>query len=334
MSDKITKIVERIAEFAARIRQVQNCLEYDHIELPFNLTDKAIELLAEIFTVASLQQLAENQEEETLNAWAIALTKTLDKEIKLLDQWLTVVNALPVYQKLKDEINDKSTVIKDSVQTKSVLLKLAKIVLNDQQLETFKATIESSPDIHTLEAQIESEKRKVETQVKELESKDKEIQELQQKSDAKKVNLEAKKLELEAKNQEKGKLETQIDDCQVKFDKLANQNQELAQQLAEANRNLEAQKQKYDTIESQRKQAIEDWQKYESATKQIQDALKLHAQSNQEIGGNLLLPSETQSMENLGLEIARLLQQQDEILSVARQKNEELQKKPEQPIRM
>lgn len=61
-------------------------LDYDHIELPFELVKIALKLWENFYPPELLENLA-NSDPDTLDAWAIALSQTLSQQLSLLDTW-------------------------------------------------------------------------------------------------------------------------------------------------------------------------------------------------------------------------------------------------------
>ncbi|HBK21274.1 MAG TPA: hypothetical protein DDZ60_01770, partial [Planktothrix sp. UBA10369] len=132
-----------------QIKTCQNLLEFEHISLPFELIQAIFEDCQLTFTPEVLKQLSET-EPETLESWAIALSKTLGTQLELLNSWQPLLDSFPLSVSLKQRISDRNQSLKTLINEKSELLKSSSLILSQEQqicqetqeLKTLKSKIQ------------------------------------------------------------------------------------------------------------------------------------------------------------------------------------------------
>jgi hypothetical protein len=135
---KIDKIVKKIESNAETERGL---LDFDAIKLPFQLVSAAIALWEATYSPDALRQLASN-DSETLEAWAIALSQTLNTQLKVLNNWLPHLSTLPIPPKLQEKIRDSNTEIEQISRNKSRLLQVTgELFDREQQLRSDAAEL-------------------------------------------------------------------------------------------------------------------------------------------------------------------------------------------------
>ena len=78
-----------------QIQQCQNLIDFQDIGLPFELVDAVLNLWKSSFNPEVLEQLA-SEDADTLEAWAIACSRTLKTQVEILNYWLPQLITLPI----------------------------------------------------------------------------------------------------------------------------------------------------------------------------------------------------------------------------------------------
>ena len=118
----MNKNIEKIKQITQAIEMSDDLLDFDHVDLPFDLLNAIISLLNDTFSDVHLNTLITN-DPETFDAWAIALNKSLPNQLSLLGRWQNYLNNLPddvsVISTLTEKIDQRIKIIDDIYQQKS-----------------------------------------------------------------------------------------------------------------------------------------------------------------------------------------------------------------------
>lgn len=116
--------IEKIKKITQAIETSNNLLDFDNIELPFQLLNAIISLLDQTFCDVTLNTLG-IRDSDSLDAWAIALHQSLPNQLTLLNRWQNYLNNLSeddsIPPKLREKIDDKMKEIDQIYAQKSQL---------------------------------------------------------------------------------------------------------------------------------------------------------------------------------------------------------------------
>lgn len=340
---------EKNLNLIEQIKTCQNLLEFDHISLPFELIQSLFEDCQLTFTPEVLQKLSET-EPETLEAWAIALSKTLATQLELLNSWQALLDSLTLSANLKQRISDRNQSLKTLITEKSELLKSAHLILSQEQqiiqetqeLKTLKSKIQQ---LTTLEAKLQTTnleqlRKTIAEKSAQLEPQQQILTDLQQQ----KTQLDD---QIAALQQQQTLLKEEITYWQSRQNHLEQstrnsvselitltqlQRQRLSAALAEELAHLETQKQQliqqqetYTQVQQQIQKTQMDFENYETITQELITILNSHYQTNATLGK--LLPVNCQKIDHLLKTVQETLAEIDQELSTSRQKQEQIQQK-------
>ncbi len=134
MPSHLSQTLAQLQQRMHQILQAQNLLEFETVELPFQLVEAGIRLWESLYSPESLQQLAQS-DPDTLDAWAIALSQTLQNQLDLLNRWQSSLGTLPVPPLLKQKIEARIQKFSQLAQEKSRLFEeLTPLLQQEQQL--------------------------------------------------------------------------------------------------------------------------------------------------------------------------------------------------------
>lgn len=135
MTSHLSQTLAQLQQQIDQIKRIKNLLEFETIELPFQLVEEGIRLWESLYSPESLQQLAET-DPDTLDAWAIALSQTLQNQLDLLNRWQSSLGTLPIPPLLKQKIEDRIQKLSQIAQEKSRLFQeLTPLLQQEQQLQ-------------------------------------------------------------------------------------------------------------------------------------------------------------------------------------------------------
>ena len=160
MSSHLSQTLAQLQQRMQQIQQAQNLLEFETIELPFQLVEAGIRLWESLYSPESLQQLAQT-DPDTLDAWAIALSQTLQNQLDLLNRWQSSLGTLPVPPLLKQKIEDRIQKLREIAQEKSRLFQeLTPLLQQEQQLlqeaEELSVLKGKEKALHQIQADLEA----------------------------------------------------------------------------------------------------------------------------------------------------------------------------------
>jgi DNA repair exonuclease SbcCD ATPase subunit len=329
--EKMEVPIDKINQLIQQIQQANNLVEFETIELPFQLVEAGIQLWESTYSPEVLRQIA-STDTDTLDAWAIALAATLQTQLELLNTWLPHLATLPVPPTLKQKISDRISSLSQIANEKSQLLTEAASLFNqEQQLRR------DADDLQNLKQQAkELQQIQSELQATNLES-------LRQALTTLAFALEPERLALEALQQQKAQLDDQIAALQQQQARLLeeinylrsrqqrietsttntagelitltkSQQQRLPEALDSLLADLEKQQSDFVQTQQQVQRAIQDFNHYQTATEEMRTHLLAHYQSDSELGS--LLPVNQQKVDTLIRNIQQNLAELDQELAV------------------
>ncbi|KYC38105.1 hypothetical protein WA1_37780 [Scytonema hofmannii PCC 7110] len=349
MQQNLQHDIDKINKLLQQIHQQKNFLDFETIQLPFELVQAEISLWESIFNPETLRQLA-TTDTETIEAWAIALSQTLNNLLAVLKTWLPHLTTLPIPTTLKQKISERSQEIEQIANEKSKLLQSANELLQEEQqlrkqADEFKSLKEKASQLQKIKAEVqatnlETFRQEISAQEAALEPQRQLLETLQQQKADLDEQIAALQRQQTALKEEilywqsrQNRIETNIQSAVSELMTLTQQQRErlsevLSQELAilEQQRDrLAHQEQEYHQAQQQLQKATEDFQKYQSATQEILTAIKNHYQSDRDLGR--LLPVDHQKVDSLIRNAQEVLETIDQELAVARSKHEQTQPK-------
>lgn len=336
--------IDRIQQLLTHIKQNPNLLEYEQVELPFQLLQATLKLWESLYTPSSLGRLA-REEEETLDAWAIALSQTLLQQITLLENWLPLLSTLPIPPKLTAKIQQSYQSLGEVQQQKSQLLantttlfiqeqtlqkeytELANLKHRQQELSTLQTEL-ATTDLPQLEAEINTLAISLEPQRQQL---------LRLKSDKAQLQAEYDKLQQEKQGIEaevrklRSQQQQQQQQTTVQAIELTHltqgKNQNLTPTLTTVLADLQEQQQEYQKVRQQLDKGIQDFNQYQQQTEELREHLKNHYQADEKLAQ--LLPCDRQKINTLLQSLQQQLTELDQELMKAQQIHAQSQRKQE-----
>ncbi|MBR8834289.1 MAG: hypothetical protein DSM106950_09700 [Stigonema ocellatum SAG 48.90 = DSM 106950] len=341
--------IDNITKLLQQIQQHKNLLDFETIPLPFELVQAEMNLWESTFNPEALRQLA-TTDTETIEAWAIALSKTLNTLLTILNTWLPHLTTLPIPTTLKQKISERAQAIEQIANEKSKLLQSASELLHQEQqlrkqndelrnlkekasqLQKIKAEVQTT-NLEIFREEISAQEAALEPQRQVLENLQQQKADLDEQIPALQRQQTTLKEEIIYWQSRQNRLETHIRGAVSELITLTQQQRErlseaLSQELAtleEQRDKLAHQEQEYHQAQQQLQKATEDFLKYQSATQEILTAVNNHYQSDQALGS--LLPVDHQKVDSLIRNVQELLEAIDQELAVARSKHEQTQQK-------
>ena len=340
--DRIAKLIEQIQDDIMD-RDEERLLigslhEFETIDRPFQLIQATIELTASIFTPESLGEIAKT-DEESINAWAIALMQTLQAQLSLLEGWEAQLASLPLPEALKQKIGDRTSQLQEIAREQSTFLRSTRALFSQEAqlrqdaktlqqlkkkaklLKAIKSELQTT-DLDKLRDRISTQEEAIAPQRQELETLkeqkaqlDSELESLQQQ----KITLDARVNYLQHRYQrlEAGTHETASEAIELTVAQEEHLSEELQSLLGE----LSQQQQEYQQTQENLASAIEESNRYQKETDGLRHQLQQYYQSNQELANNLpvnrqkidgIVKTIQDNLAILDQELARALQQQED----------------------
>ena len=340
MLPEVLQTLDRIKQLTSRLQQTQNPLEFETIDLPFKLSKASIQLWESVFSPEMLQQLA-SSDPEALDAWAIALTQTIETQLTIFNQWLPILTSLPLPPLLSQKLNDSILAINQIASEKSELLQTSAKLLRQEEklrrdrdelehlqqkvreLKTIQTLLQNS-DLHTLQQEMTELSASMGSEVET-------VQRLQQQQTELETQIAAFKQQQEILNHELTQLQAhqQGEEASIRnttqqlVTLTRSQRERLSEATASALTDLEKQRTEYRQVWEQLQAAIQEFNRYQSETDEIQTNLKSHYHSNQDIVQRL--PVDRQRVDTLIKSIQANLAELDQELVSARSRHEQAQ---------
>lgn len=341
--------IETISVVLQQIEESENLREFETIKLPLELVQAGMSLWESTFYPEVLRQLA-GADPETLEAWAIALSQTLNTQLEILNSWLPHLTTLPIPTTLKQKIGDRTSAIGQIAKDKSRLLQSAANLLEQEekldksnselqslkekarQLQEIKTELEAT-NLDKLRAEIATQRAALEPEQEKLRSIQQQKAELDDQISALQRQQSILKEEINYWQSRQNRLETSTEDTVAELIILTQSQRErlsaaLTQELTaleKQRRELLQQQKSYGEAQQQLQKASEDFQKYQAATEEIVAVLNTHYQSDRELGQ--LLPIDYNKVDNLFKNTQQILAEIDRELAAARSKHEQAQQK-------
>jgi len=339
--DQIVKLIEQI-QYQVRhpdkeTLSMTSLYQFEAISLPFQLVQEAIALCAAVFPPESLGEIA-TTDEESINAWAIALMQTLQDELTLVEHWQPQLAPLPLPSALKEKIRERTVQLQQIRQQHSEILQstaslfaaeaqlrqdaqaLQQLKKKAKLLKAIKTELQTT-DLNALREQISRETEAIAPQRQELET----LKQQKTQLETELTSLEQQRATFHSQihylQQKQQNLETATRECGNQLISLtAAEQQRLSQELNIVLADLSSQQQEYQQIQQQLATAIAESNRYQQETEKLREYLRQHYQFNQEIGKNLpvnqlkidsMVKIIEQNLAQLDQELAQALQQQE-----------------------
>ncbi len=340
--DQITKLIEQIQhqirERDEETLSITSLHQFETIELPFDLSQATIKFCGSVFAPESLGEIA-TKDEESINAWAIALMQTLQSQMILLDGWQPRLTTLPLPEALQQKIRDRATQLQEISQKQSELFQSTATLLSQeaelrQRAEALQQLKKKAQLLKRIKAELQTTdlnalRERISRQFMALAPQREELENLQQQ----KAELDR---ELTCLQQQRNNLESQITYLQQRQQRhevatsqskqqlialTIGEKERLSQELNVLLTDLSNQQQAYQQIQQQLATAIAESNRYQQETDKLRQYLQQHYQANQEIAQNLpvnqpkieqIVKNIEQNLAELDQELAQVLQQQAE----------------------
>lgn len=341
--------IEAITVLLQQIQGSQNLIEFETIKLPLELVKAGTILWESTFHPEVFRKLA-SADPETLEAWAIALSQTLNTQVEILNSWLPHLTTLPIPTTLKQKIGDRTSSINQIASDRSKLLQSAASLLQQEaqlqqdnsqlqdlkekvkQLEKIQAEV-AATNLEQLQADITAQTAAIEPEYQKLRSIQQQKADVDDQIAALQRQQTMLKEEVDYWQSRQNRLETSTQDTVAELIILTQLQRErlsaaLAKELAtleQQRTDLTQQQQSYHQAEQQLQKAQEDFQKYQTATQERIAALNTHYQSDSALGN--LLPIDRNKVDNLFRNAQQTLAEIDRELATARSKHEQAQQK-------
>jgi len=342
MPPSLQRLIELAQSLEENLEQGHSPLEFDSIEQPFQLIAAGVEVWEQLYSPEVLRQLAET-DPDTLDAWAIALSQTLQQQLTLLNTWIPHLSSLPVPHSLQQKLQSYYQDIAAISREKSQLLDSANMVLSreqelrrqGQELDQLKQTCQT---LNRMEAELRT------TDLGQLRQENQERSQALTPEYEQLQALEQEKAQLEADyaaiQQQRQRLEAEIQRLRSRRQQQDQQTaassqdliqlsqaerQRLSDLLASVLEDLEQERQAYQQVKGDLQGAIGQFNQYQEHTEAIRSHLKQHYQQNADLSQRL--PVNRQTIDPLLQDIRQHLQQIDQELAIAQQHHAESQRK-------
>lgn len=333
---------QQLSQLLQQLQTTETVLDFDNIQLPFQITDTSYQLWRSLFSEENLQKLAQDAP-ETLDAWAIALMKSLQKQQELLQIWLPLLANLPIPEKLKAKIQENNERLQSQFTEQSQICQAAgELLQQEQQLRQQAAELENlrhrQQELETIQQQVanidwQQWRQNIETQAEQIEPQKQSLQELQQKQTEIENYLTALKnqrqnleqdLEIWQNREKKEASRTQQTAAQLQ-EFINKYRQQLSKPLADMLADVAEQKQELEQVQQQLQQAVADFNEYQQETEQQKNHLQAHYQADE--ATSRLLPVNSQRVNHLLQQIQENLTELDKELSQGHQIHKESENK-------
>lgn len=326
-------ILDKIIRLSQEIKETESIKEFETIEIPFQLMKTIIQLFSDTLTPEALQDLAKS-DSETLDAFALELSDTLNKELELLKIWLPHLSELPIQQMLIERNKEGIHKLSEIVEQKSNLLASATTCLNREKelREEFKELNQLKEKVNELEniekeletVDLEDLRKTISNQEAELTPRKEELDSLQQEHDqlGEQINsLKQQKNRIQERinllRSRSNSLETQTEASTSELITLEQtQREKLQKNLDSLLSELEEENLAYQDLYEKLNQAITQLNQYQTKTEELRDHLQKHYQDNAKVAN--ALPIDQEKINYLIETIDNQLTELDQELAQAR----------------
>ncbi|WP_159790299.1 hypothetical protein [Sodalinema gerasimenkoae] len=342
MPPSLQRLIQLAQALENSLQQGQSPLDFDQIEQPFQLIATGIEVWEQLYPPEILRQLAQT-DPDTLDAWAIALSQTLEQQLALLNTWIPHLSSLPVPQTLQQKLQSYYQDIASISREKSQLLDSASTLLSreqelrrhGQELDQLKQTCQRlnhmeaelrTTDLGQLQQQNQERSQALTPEYEQLQALEQEKAQL----DADYAAIQQQRRTLEAEIQRLRSRRQQQDQqtatsSQDLIQLSQAERQRLSDLLASVLDDLEQERQDYQQVNGELQGAIAQFNQYQEQTEAIRSHLQQHYQHNADLSQRL--PVNRQTIDPLLNQIRQQLQQIDQELAMAQQHHAESQRK-------
>lgn len=341
-SSQFTSECHTLADLLEQLQQTENVLDFDSIELPFQLANATYALWRSLFSPETLQHLGDC-DPDTLDAWAIALMQTLQAQQELLQTWLPLLARFPVPPKIQQRLRDTETQLQEMYRQKSQLLESVATLLSQEQrlqkageeLQQLQQRQQALQQIQTKleQTDLEQLKQELDERAQKLDPQHQVIAELEGEIAATNEQLTALQdqnnrltFELETLRQRQVKTEAETQQTVSQLREFVRERRDnLSQPLADLLEDLAEQKAELEQVQQERDRAIEQFNQYQTETEQLRSHLDRHYHADAELAQRL--PVNRQRVDELMRQIQANLAELDEELSNAYQIHSQTQRK-------
>lgn len=349
LQENLNQIVKLIEQIQNQVRckdeetsWITSLHRFEGISLPFELVQETINFCARVFPPESLGEIA-STDEESINAWAIALMQTLQAQLTLFAHWQPQLTRLPVPSALKEKIRACLSGLEQIHQQHSEILQSAASLLaaetqlrQDAQalqqlkkkaklLQAIKTELQTT-DLTDLREQISRATEAIAPQRQQLEI----LKQQKTQLEAELTSLEQQRhaILLEINNLQQNRQQVEKATCasgNQLITLVATEQKRLSQKLNAVLADLSNQQQAYQEIQQQLATAIAQSNQYQQETEKLREHLRQHYQSNQELGK--ILPVNQPTIDRIIKTIEQNLAQLDQELAQALPHQEASQQK-------
>lgn len=349
MQSEFKPQLEKIIFLLRKIEQAQSLVEFETIQLPFELVEMSLNLWQTLFQPEVFRQLVSG-DTETLEAWAIALAKTLATQLNILDTWVPQLSTFPVPASLQQKICDRVESLRTIAQERSQILQHSTHLFNqDFQLRQDAADLQAlkaqanqlqlletglqATNLDHLRQSIAEQTAKIEPERQILLSLQQQKADLDEQIHALQRQQGILREEINYWDSRKDRLETQIASSVTELITLTQiQREQLSTALAAEMRTLEQarteliqQQEIYQQVQADLQEARTDFQTYENSIAETRNLLTTHYQADQTLAQ--WFPQNRQAIDYLLNTLEQTLAELDQELTTARQQQEQTQLK-------
>jgi chromosome segregation ATPase len=334
--------LDLLAQSIARLQHLASederpSLTFETIALPLQWLEILLDVWTQLYPPEVLQQL-DATEPETLEAWAIALTRALDAQLQWLDRTGATLDRLSLLDALQTKIADRTRQLQQlRGQNNELLAKTGEFSAIDGEMRDAIAELEQlqqeaenfdrlrgeleRTDLDGLRASIARDRALLapqQAQLRELEREkadlDGQIEQLRRQQ-----SQLGEEIELLRGRRDRLQLRTE-ETAKAAIADYAGQRDRLGDNLQQLLDELDSQRREYDRLRGELDRAIAESNEYQTAIRQGRNALETHYRTDVELGRRL--PTNGSAIARLVGAIEENLAALDRELTRAQQENE------------
>ncbi|MGL5193877.1 MAG: hypothetical protein ACRC8Y_09755 [Chroococcales cyanobacterium] len=313
--------------------------QFETVALPFEFVQQGMGLWEAIFPPEVLESLVQ-EDPDTLESLAIALSQTLQTQLAILNPWLPLLTTPPA---LADKIRDRTAQIQQITTEKAELLAASETLFHrelelSQAGEALQELKQTQADLTALEQELATTDlddlcQEIATQKTALEQGRNQLETLKQQQ----AELEGEIVAIQGLNHQ---ISRELEGLQLRRSRLETRTQQQTAQLitlTETERQrlgtalppllaeLAEQQSAYQNAQGELSQAIADFNRYQHQTHELITHLNSHYQTDVELGHKL--PVNQSKIETIIQRIRDNLAELDQELGIAQQQHERSQEK-------